>query len=580
MIRRRGAATVLLLLAMAPPAAGAAEPAELPLTPARLRELAHDHHAWWYGEFPVAATDAGRHDGDGRLADHSPAARQERLRRLEPLERLVASAATAAWPVDDRVDREVFLAGLRRALFEEKVLRRWSRDPGFYVEECANAIFSLLKREYAPRPRRARAALSRLRAMPALLATARSNLQEGVPLLARLAGESIDSIAPLFNDSLGILLADLSDAERIELAAARDAALASLRDFGVWLKSARKGMKGPLAIGRDAYERMLRDVHLLPLDAAALTAIGEVELARARALEAMLPDPTLADTLPPAGGASASGAAYRALYEEHTAQLIEHIKTKDLLTLPGYVGPFQILELPAAFGPTSPGGFMNPPGIFDQDPAGFYFLPRLDPGSGNFYVRAALSNPLPILGHEGIPGHFLQLSIANHNTSEIRRLHQDGVFVEGWALYAEEMLMRTGLYDTPGQAAAGEAGKAQVLRLMRYRAARIPVDVRLATGEWTFDQAVAYFMEEGGLDRVAATGEAAGAAVSPGQKMTYMVGKHQIQQLLGRYRQKKGAAFRLRDFHDELLAAGSLPLSLVEWLLVGDDTSFRSASLP
>ncbi len=89
---------------------------------------------------------------------------------------------------------------------------------------------------------------------------------------------------------------------------------------------------------------------------------------------------------------------------------------------------------------------MNPPGLYDKDASGFYFIPTYNPESKNFYIRAAIEDPRPILGHEGIPGHFLQISIANHLTDEIRRQHGDGVFVEGWALYGEEMLMRTGLY--------------------------------------------------------------------------------------------------------------------------------------
>ena len=91
---------------------------------------------------------------------------------------------------------------------------------------------------------------------------------------------------------------------------------------------------------------------------------------------------------------------------------------------------------------------------------------------------------------------------------EIRRQHGDTVFTEGWALYGEEMLAREGLYP------ADSAGAGQVLRLARYRAARIGVDVNLHTGRWTFEQAVDYFMEAGGLDKEAATGEAAGAPPS------------------------------------------------------------------
>jgi uncharacterized protein (DUF885 family) len=163
----------------------------------------------------------------------------------------------------------------------------------------------------------------------------------------------------------------------------------------------------------------------------------------------------------------------------------------------------------------------------------------------------------------------MQLSIANHLTDEIRRQHGDGVFVEGWALYGEEMLMRTGLYpdNSPSQG--------QILRLSRYRSARIGVDVNLHSGKWSFEQSIAYFMEAGGLDREAAEGEAAGAASSPTQKISYIVGKWQIMNLLGRYREKAGANFRLGQFHDDLIKNGSLPVSILEWILLDDSSSIE-----
>jgi uncharacterized protein (DUF885 family) len=134
------------------------------------------------------------------------------------------------------------------------------------------------------------------------------------------------------------------------------------------------------------------------------------------------------------------------------------------------------------------------------------------------------------------------------------------------------MLMREGLY--PDQSAA----QGQVLRLSRYRAARIGVDVNLHTGRWSFEQAVKYFMEAGGLDREAAEGEAAGAAANPSQKITYMVGKWQIMRLLGRYRDQQGANFRLGAFHDQLLSYGSLPLSVIEWLMFDDPSTLTAVS--
>jgi uncharacterized protein (DUF885 family) len=214
---------------------------------------------------------------------------------------------------------------------------------------------------------------------------------------------------------------------------------------------------------------------------------------------------------------------------------------------------------------------MNAPGVYDKDPGGFFYIPTYNPKSGNFYIRAAIEDPRPILGHEGIPGHFLQISIANHVADEIRRQQGDSVFAEGWALYGEEMLMREGLYpdNSPPQG--------QILRLSRYRAARIAVDVNLHTGRWSFEQAVKYFMEAGGLDREAAEGEAAGAASSPSQKISYITGKWQIMRLLGRYRDSQGADFRLGAFHDQLISYGTLPLSVIEWLMFDDENSLREA---
>ncbi|PYQ09638.1 MAG: hypothetical protein DMH00_12645, partial [Acidobacteria bacterium] len=376
----------------------------------------------------------------------------------------------------------------------------------------------------------------------------------------------------LFNDSLMTLASGLSPAEKQDLIQAREAALRAIHSFADWLENGMATMVAFSPMGERNYNYFLKQVCLLPLDASQVSMLGEVELARYRGLEALLKDPSLASPDPARSRVIPKDQAeFLKAYESRQAEMIEFLKQHSLITLPSTLGRFTIRQLPEAFKPTSPGGFMNAPGVYDQDSGGFYFIPTYNPKSGNFYIRAAIEDPRPILGHEGIPGHFLQISIANHLGDEIRREHQDGIFVEGWALYTEEMLMRTGLYrdNSPGQG--------QVLRLARYRAARIGVDVNLHTGRWSFEDAVKYFMEAGGLDREAAEGEAAGAASDPTQKITYTVGKWQILRLLGRYRDAKGGGFRLGAFHDDLLKNGSLPLSVVEWLLLDDPSTLERA---
>ena len=540
--------------------------------PAALRRLAHDYYEWRDAAYPVATSAAGDHRLDDRLTDYRLPAVQQRRQHVSDLLTQLGALSSAGWSRDDRVDLVLFRAQLASADFFGRRLDSESADPQLYVNECANGIFTLLQKDYASNRQRARAATARLQQMPALLQTARSNLTRPVKLYASLAIDAIRGGDDLYRTSLEALTPGVPAAERRRLFAARDAALAALHGFADWLSADLASMPDWQPMGEAAYVDLLKQVLLLPMDARDVAHLGEVELTRYRALEALLKDPKMASPDPSrAAHVPRDQAEFLASYESRLREITDHLRSNDLITLPPYLGAFRVRQLPDAFKPTSPGGFMNPPGLYDRDPDGFYFIPTYNPQSGNFYIRAAIEDPRPILGHEGIPGHFLQISVANHLSDEIRRQHSDTVFVEGWALYCEEMLMRTGLYPD------NSAAQGQILRLSRYRAARIGVDVNLHTGRWTFPQAVDYFMQAGGLDREAAEGEAAGAASMPSQKISYITGKWQIMQLLGRYRDQQGDSFKLGDFHDLLISYGSLPLSVIQWLMFDDDSAVRTA---
>jgi uncharacterized protein (DUF885 family) len=537
---------------------------------AALHSFAKDYYNWRNENYPVRSSDAGLHTWDNKLTDYSPVKIAARAQHVHGLLEKVRAMQTGSWPKEERIDWMLFRAQLERIDFEDRVLKFERTNPQVYVGECTNAIFSLLKKEYDTPRNRALAATARLKEMPALLKQGLSNLQSPIKLYAQLAMQSARSIDPLLNESLMALDVDLAPNEHNELVKTRDEALVALHRYADELEKRLPKMKDFAPMGEANYNYYLKHVLLLPVDGREIETIGRAELARYRALEALLPDPKLADPDPSRSkNIPPDQASFLKAYESREQEMINFLKEKNLITLPDYLGAFQIRQLPEAFKPTSPGGFMNPPGVYDKDPTGFYFIPTYNPQSKNFYIRAAIEDPRPILGHEGIPGHFLQLSIANHLSDEIRRQHEDGVFVEGWALYGEEMLMRTGLYPNNSPA------QGQILRLSRYRSARIGVDVNLHTGRWNFEQAVKYFMEAGGLDREAAEGEAAGAASSPHQKISYIVGKWQIMNLLGRYKDRQGDNFRLGQFHDDLIKNGSLPVVIIEWILLDDPTSVQ-----
>jgi len=537
---------------------------------AALHKLANDYYNWRNENSPIASSSRGLHTWDDRLPDFSPAKIAEEAQHVHALLEKVRAMKIDTWPKDDQIDAILFRAQLEGVDFQNRVLKFERNNPLLYAGECAEAIFSLLKKEYDTPRKRALSATARLKAMPAMLKQGLANLQNPVKLYAKLAIDSARSIDPLLKGSLMALDVDLAPTEHEELIKARDAALAAAHSFADELEKRMPKMVDFAPMGEANYNYYLKHVLLLPLDAREVETIGRVENGRYRALEALLPDPKLADPDPSrAANIPPDQASFLKAYESRETEMVNFLKEHKLVTIPDYLGPFQIRQLPEAFKPTSPGGFMNPPGVYDKDPAGFFFIPTYNPQSKNFYIRAAIEDPRPILGHEGIPGHFMQLSIANHLSDEIRRQHADGVFVEGWALYGEEMLMRTGLYPNNSPA------QGQILRLSRYRGARIGVDVNLHTGKWTFEQAVKYFMDAGGLDREAAEGEAAGSASSPHQKISYIIGKWQIMNLLGRYKDRQGDNFRLGQFHDDLIKNGSLPLSVIEWILLDDDSSIK-----
>src|SRR5467141_3244786 len=546
--------------------------AQPPTTPADLRKLAGDYYSWRNQNYPVASSDAGLHTWDSKLTDYGLSALLARRLHVKEVLAKVRAMQTTKWSKDDRIDWLLFRSQLESIAFFDRVVDFEETDPQTYVNECSNGIFSLLKKEYDTPRNRSLAATTRLKQMPFVIELGKHNLTKPVRLYAQLVIDSARSIDTLFTDSLMTLANDLPSAEKNDLIKARDAAIASIHGFADWLERRLPGMVPFKPMGEGYYNYLLKNIYLLPIDAKQLEMLGQTELARYRGLESMLPDPSLADPNPArSANVPKDQVAFLQAYESREQEMIDFLKQHHLVTLPDYLGKFEIRQLPEAFKPTSPGGFMNPPGVYDKDPAGFFFIPTYNPQSKNFYIRAAIEDPRPILGHEGIPGHFMQLSIANHLPDEIRRQNQNGVFVEGWALYGEEMLMRTGLYPE------GSAAQGQILRLSRYRAARIGVDVNLHTGKWTFEQAVKYFMEAGGLDREAAEGEAAGAASDPSQKISYITGKWQIMRLLGRYRDSQGENFRLGAFHDQLISYGTLPLSVIEWLMFDDESSVREA---
>jgi uncharacterized protein (DUF885 family) len=566
---RRGRAAMLLITFLAAMSLTAASPAPAPAGAgaeyeSKLVDLEHRYIYWGFSESPTGATDAGVRGYDTLLADYSAATQAAEMTKLrafrDELSALQPGANASAHEFDDYL---LVRSDIEGDWWSRTVLRGLQRNPTVYEGECANGIFSLIKRPFASADVRVRDAIARLRACPSVLATGETNLTDTVREFAQIASEDVRDGDSLYTTSLDELARDASPATRAELRSAQRIALDALHGYRAWLDAHMAQFhSGGFSVGKQQYEWYLHRVLLLPYDSAEIAQMGQMELARDRALEAWEEDRDAYERQPAASQpAFTNKAAFIGLYRSALQRLIAFLKSHHIVDIPSYVGPFHIVEVPKALAATYPGGFMNPPAMMSADPQGFYFVPDFSPSNQSFFVAQARQSVLPILGHEGIPGHFLQFSYAYHNPDFIRHVHDDGVFAEGWAFYGEEMLMRAGLYDRD------PAARKQVIHLMRHRATRVGVDVALATGSMTLPQAIAYFRSNAGIDEDTARGEATRFAMGPGQAIDYLVGKTQIQTLLGMARDRDGKLFTLERFHDRLLSFGTVPYSTIanEW---------------
>lgn len=548
---------------------GAAAQTSPPYYGSLLEEFAHRLVAYQYSVDPVSATDQGLHTADDKLPDESPLALADYMDHLRAYRDELAKLVPAAdAPVHDQVNYLLLRSNIEGAWWQETYLKSEARNPSLYEGICSNGIFSLIKKPFAPAEVRIKDAIARLRGCRKVLDDGKKNLTDPVREFGVVASEDIASGDALFTTSLDAVAAQgVSASTKAELKSAQQEALSALHDYKKWVDANLAGWHaGGFAVGRDQYDWYLRRVLLLPFTSEQVRAIGEFELARDRALETWEANRDAHLPAGPKQPAFTTKAAFLKFYEGQTAKVRAFLASHAIVTVPPYIGAFHIVELPKALAATNPGGFMNPPGVFDKDSSGFYFVPDYDPKNTSFFAAQARQAVMPVLAHEGIPGHFMQFSIAYHNPDYIRHVQSDGVFAEGWAFYGEEMLMRNGIYDND------PAARTAVIHLMRHRATRVGVDVGLATGEMNLPQAIDFFSRNAGIDRATAYGEGTRFAMGPGQAIDYLIGKTQIEALMGLVKDRQGPKFTERAFHDQLLSYGTVPYSTIRWEWLGDSS--------
>ncbi|MCU0280275.1 MAG: DUF885 domain-containing protein [Acidimicrobiia bacterium] len=503
-----------------------------------LEQLADRVSAAIWNLHPGWAVAAGRHEYDGQVPDLSAGAIEAGLDRLGRLREQLAGLADLS--PEQEADRAILLGIIDRERFDEEIVRRWRRDPGWYLEPLDVSVY--LERDYAPAGLRLERAAAALGETGGLLACARQNLD---PVIPRLWAESAEVQARGLAGRL-VAQAEWAPAARSapgEAAWLRETAgfaAAELEAYAAWLKAERlPPATEEFALGPGGFDRWLRAAEGLG-PAADRWSTWEARLQEDG--EALAAD---AAVLAPG---RSIGEACRAVEAEVEADPVAAVRRAvgEARRCAGEAVPGDDPQVAAAPGRGEPGcaGWLQAPGPYDD--AVTRAVLYVTPGSS----RAALDS---LVATETLPGRLLALRRAAGAAGEARRRFPSRGFLEGWSLHAGDLLAEAGFRE--------EAPGWRLLWRRRVVVAgcRLACAPRLHSGDLTAEQAEQVFIREAGLDRAAASAEARGCAADPG---TALGGLGRLEILEARRRWDGSPA----AFHEGLLGGAALPLGLLDRL--------------
>jgi uncharacterized protein (DUF885 family) len=514
-----------------------------------------------YALDPTAATIAGIHEHDAKLADLSEAGFAARDSFSDRWLHVFESHDGRSWPAADRTDLALVVGELRgeRAL---RPFERFRRQPSLYSDAITRGAYYALIREEGDVETRLGQLAERLEQAPAALRHAVANLdpERVPPVYVVVAGESATAGATFVRAILPSL-APAGSKAKAALTGAGKRAGDALDQYASWLRDdLMRRAKGSFAIGRDAFDTLLREKELVPYDAASLKQWGEELYAEtaSKLSEAAhaLGDTEWRDSLERLRKDHPTADELVDTYRREMERSREATTVAGLATVPA--GESLTVEaMPDFARPTLPYAAYVQPGPFERSRRGRFWV-TLPAGDEPQTVKDERLSGHPRKGiaviacHEGYPGHHLQLSTAADHPSIARRALRSNVFIEGWGLYVEELMTELGFLDDP---------ETRLLRLkdLLWRAARVSVDVGLSTGELGFEQAVRFMMEGPQLERPNAVGECRRYTLNPLQPSSYALGRAAILRLRAKARTK---GLGMRQFHDALLGCASIPPAL------------------
>jgi uncharacterized protein (DUF885 family) len=572
-----------------PPPAPAPAPPPPPPTPDQVFEALAKRYLDEFPRLsPVDATALGDHRFDDRVDDVSvegwQAQREFSERYLAALQSIDRGQLSRA----NQVDALLLAHELEYQRWKLATLEDWRWNPLIYTRLAGDALYSLIARDFAPEAQRLQNLGKRLDELPRLLQQERESLDPArVPRVhAETAVKQNAGLVSLLEGEITQRIATLPAADQEVLRAGVARARSAISQHQIWLeKRLVPEAKGDFRLGEKLYDEKLAYALFSPLTRQEIRARAEAELAATRAAmydvaRQVLKGRRGAPPLPEKPNAAQQQRAIRAALElangERPARAgvldaaraaltdtTRFVRETDLVSLPDE--PLEIVEMPA-FKQGVALAYCDSPGALDAGQKTIYAVSPI-PASwtraqSESFLREYNSRSIRNLTvHEAMPGHYLQLAHANQYPSTLRAVLGSGPFIEGWAVYAERLMVDAGYGD-------GDP----LMRLVQLKwylrtIVNALLDQAVHVDGMSRAAAMKLMTETGFQEEREAAGKWTRAQLTSAQLPVYFVGAQEHFALRAEAQQRGGAAFDPKEYHDRLLSFGSPPVRFARQLL-------------
>jgi hypothetical protein len=551
----------------------------------RLAAFFRDHLDASFALRPLEATLLGDHRFDHLLDDISPAARQRWLDHWKSqLAKLDATFAGADLSADGRLDLGILRDDLVRSIWLAENEQPFATDARVYGTYSTDSVFSLLTQSTLPKETNITSAIARMKLIPGVLEVARTSLTDPAPGMLETAIQQNRGSIAFYDRQIFDLVGE--SPQLPALRAAAGPVVAALQRHQAFLeKDLLPRARGPWRLGREKFSRKLELVLDMGWDADRVITEARSEFDRVRGDMAFVsrqlwhrffPD----RALPPdddAGRRELIALVVAAVNQDHgppetlvrdaretVAGLCEFIRTRGILSLPE-PDRCRIIEMPEFRRGNSLAYLENALPLDPQGASTYAISPppaSWDAARVNSFLEEYNRQMLRILTiHEAYPGHYVQLEWSNRCPSLIRRVLQSGTFIEGWAVYTEQMMLDQGY---------GEGDPA--LRLMQLKfylraVANALLDHGMHCEEWSDEKALSFLMDEAFQSEGEARLKIVRAKQSSVQLSTYFAGRTAHHLLRQEIQRELGDRFELGRYHEAVLANGSVPVKLLPQLV-------------